>query len=40
MELTAAEQDLFGAYVGQFDGLAGDRRDARLTAYPESLSVW
>jgi hypothetical protein len=30
VELTAAERDLFGAYVGHFDGLAGDRRTRTL----------
>ncbi len=30
MELTAAEQDLFGAYLGSFDGLTGDRRTRTL----------
>ncbi len=26
MELTAAERDLFGEYLGSFDSLTGDRR--------------
>ena len=30
MELTAAESDLFRAYLGDFTGLAGDRRTATL----------
>ncbi len=30
MELTAAEQDLFGTYLGTFDSLAGDRRTRTL----------
>ena len=30
MELTAAEQDLFGAYLATFDRLTGDRRTRTL----------
>ena len=30
MELTAAEQDLFGAYLAPFDRLTGDRRTRTL----------
>jgi hypothetical protein len=30
MELTAAEQDLFSAYLATFDRLAGDRRTRTL----------
>ncbi len=30
MELTAAERDLFGAYLGEFVGLPGDRRTRSL----------
>ena len=30
MELTAAEQDLFGAYLATFDTLTGDRRTRAL----------
>jgi hypothetical protein len=30
MELTAAEQDLFGAYLGDFAGLTGDQRTRAL----------
>ena len=30
MELTAAEQDLFGAYLATFDMLTGDRRTRTL----------
>lgn len=30
MELSAAEADLFAAYLADFTALAGDRRTARL----------
>ncbi len=30
MELSAAEQDLFGAYLATFDQLTGDRRTRTL----------
>ena len=30
MELTATERDLFAAYLGEFDSLAGDRRTRTL----------
>jgi len=30
MELSAAEQDLFGAYLATFDRLTGDRRTRTL----------
>jgi hypothetical protein len=30
MELTAAEQDLFGTYLGSFESLTGDRRTRTL----------
>ena len=30
MELTAAEQDLFSAYLATFDSLTGDRRTRTL----------
>jgi hypothetical protein len=32
MELTAAEQDLFSAYLATFDRLTGDRRTRTLLA--------
>ena len=32
MELTAAERDLFGEYLGSFDSLTGDRRTRAVFA--------